>query len=80
MKRKLRVSAVMVFTTLLLSSCANPEKIDTLAHDIQVLHVKVTQLEQDINALRPEIQAAKDEAARANYRIDDRNSPFSPRL
>ncbi|WP_260805265.1 hypothetical protein [Salmonella enterica] len=33
-----------------------------------------------MNALRPEIQAAKDEAARANYRIDDRNSPFSPRL
>ncbi|MCT6955344.1 hypothetical protein M1708_09255 [Salmonella enterica subsp. enterica serovar Saphra] len=26
------------------------------------------------------MQAAKDEAARANYRIDDRNSPFSPRL
>lgn len=80
MKRKLRISTVMVFTTLLLSSCANPEKIDTLAHDIQVLHVKVARLDQDINALRPEIKAAKDEAATANYRIDVRNSPFSPRL
>ncbi|MFV0263076.1 MAG: LPP leucine zipper domain-containing protein [Kluyvera sp.] len=71
MKRKLRISTVMVFTTLLLSSCANPEKIDTLAHDIQVLHVKVARLDQDINALRPEIVAAKTAATQVNSRMDD---------
>lgn len=70
MKRQLRISAVMVFTPLLLSNCANPEKIDTLAHDIQVLHVKVARLEQDINALRLEITAAREAAEKVNSGID----------
>ncbi|EEH0754961.1 hypothetical protein GPP53_002113 [Salmonella enterica] len=77
MKRK---NLTPILITIMLSGCANHEKIDRLARDIQTLQARVAQVEQDINALRPEIQAAKDEAARANYRIDDRNSPFSPRL
>ena len=70
MKTKITVSAVIVFAAILLSSCANPEKINALAHDISVLHVKVTQLEQDINALRPEIAAAREAAEKANSGID----------
>ncbi|ELF3727490.1 hypothetical protein RNE61_001955 [Salmonella enterica] len=71
---------ILISLTLCLSGCSNNAKIEQLDQNIQALNSKINQLQQDINALRPEIQAAKDEAARANYRIDDRNSPFSPIL
>ncbi|ECR5099936.1 hypothetical protein F1I08_21785, partial [Salmonella enterica] len=38
--------------------------------DIQTLNAKIDRLQRDINALRPEVYAAKAEASRANTRLD----------
>ncbi|KFU56771.1 murein lipoprotein, partial [Salmonella enterica subsp. enterica serovar Bareilly str. CFSAN000181] len=38
------------------------------------LSAKVDQLSNDVNAMRSDIQAAKDDAARANQRLDNKVS------
>ncbi|MEK0205540.1 murein lipoprotein Lpp, partial [Klebsiella michiganensis] len=37
----------------------------------QTLNAKVDQLSNDVNAMRSDVQAAKDDAARANQRLDN---------
>ncbi|ECZ3980751.1 hypothetical protein NRD75_002520 [Salmonella enterica] len=83
MKRK---NLTPILITIMLSGCANHEKIDRLARDIQTLQARVAQVKQDINALRPEVIAASTAAAQANWRLDaacmQRGSPcyHPPRL
>ncbi|EAP3521973.1 hypothetical protein EAT47_13955 [Salmonella enterica] len=83
MKRK---NLTPILITIMLSGCANHEKIDRLARDIQTLQARVAQVEQDINALRPEVIAASTAAAQANWRLEaacmQRGSPcyHPPRL
>ncbi|EFL4511088.1 lipoprotein YqhH, partial [Escherichia fergusonii] len=52
------------------SGCVNEAKVNQLATNVQLLNTKITRLEQDIKALRPQIYAAKSEANRANTRLD----------
>ncbi|MDU3883037.1 MAG: LPP leucine zipper domain-containing protein [Escherichia coli] len=42
-----------------------------LAGCFQTLNAKVDQLSNDVNAMRSDVQAAKDDAARANQRLDN---------
>lgn len=60
---------------MLLAGCANtssPEKqqIDKLSADISTLKLKAERLRQDLRILQPEVQKAKADANRANYRLD----------
>ncbi|MGS9235723.1 LPP leucine zipper domain-containing protein, partial [Salmonella enterica subsp. enterica serovar Infantis] len=47
-------------------------KIDQVSSDVQTLIAKVDHLSKDVNAMRSDVQAAKDEAARANQRLDNK--------
>ena len=55
-RTKLVLGAVILGSTLL-AGCSSNAKID--------------QLSSDVNAMRADVQAAKDDAARANQRLDN---------
>lgn len=61
---------ILILITGLLSGCVNEQKVNQLASNVQTLNAKITRLEQDMKALRPQIYAAKSEANRANTRLD----------
>ena len=63
---KLVLGAVILGSTLL-AGCSSNAKIDQLSS----LNAKVDQLSNDVNAMRSDVQAAKDDAARANQRLDN---------
>ena len=58
-RTKLVLGAVILGSTLL-AGCSSNAKIDQLSSDVQTL-----------NAIRSDVQAAKDDAARANQRLDN---------
>ncbi|TGB70530.1 lipoprotein YqhH [Escherichia sp. E4930] len=61
---------ILILITGLLSGCVNEQNVNQLASNVQTLNAKITRLEQDMKALRPQIYAAKSEANRANTRLD----------
>lgn len=67
---KLSILAVL-FSMSLLNGCANNDKIDQIASDLQNLNIKTDKIEKNINTLNGEIQSVKDEAIRANQRLDN---------
>nr|WP_287856384.1 LPP leucine zipper domain-containing protein [Klebsiella sp.] len=67
MNRKL----FFILPMTLLTGCTNTEKLDQLTADIQTLNGKIAQLQQDINALHPEISAAKVEVEKVAVRLND---------
>ncbi|MGK2946839.1 MAG: major outer membrane lipoprotein [Candidatus Malihini olakiniferum] len=69
-RTKLALGAVILGSTLL-AGCSSNAKIDQLSSDSQTLNAKVNQLSSDINAIRADTEAAKDDAARANQRLDN---------
>ncbi|QCT86823.1 lipoprotein YqhH [Escherichia sp. E4742] len=69
MKKTFSVGTLILITGLL-SGCVNEQKVNQLASNVQTLNAKITRLEQDMKALRPQIYAAKSEANRANTRLD----------
>ncbi|CAQ84006.1 MULTISPECIES: major outer membrane lipoprotein [Photorhabdus] len=71
MNRTKIVLGAVVLASTLLAGCSSTAKVDQLSSDIQTLNAKVDQLSNDVNSVRTDIQAAKDEAARANQRLDN---------
>ena len=69
MKKIFTIGSILLLSSLL-SGCVNEAKVNQLATNVQLLNTKITRLEQDIKALRPQIYAAKSEANRANTRLD----------
>lgn len=67
---KLVLGAVIIGSTML-AGCANQGKTDQLSTEIQALGAKVDQVSSDVNSMRSDVQAAKDDAARANQRLDN---------
>lgn len=67
---KLVLGAVFVASTLL-AGCSSNAKHDQLNSELQTINAKVDQLGMDVNALRTDVQTAKDEAVRANQRLDN---------
>lgn len=62
---------LLFFLMLILTGCVNNEKISHVENDIHLINIKIDQLQQDIDALRQEIQVAKEAAENANTRLDD---------
>ncbi|MBW9883859.1 lipoprotein YqhH [Escherichia coli] len=62
--------AAFVLAMYLLSGCVDAQKINQMASNVQTLHVKITQLEQAMTALRPKICSAKSDASRDYTRLD----------
>lgn len=72
MKKRLIMSLAML---TLLAGCANnnsleKQQIDKLSADISALKFRAERLRQDLRVLQPEVQKAKADANRANYRLD----------
>lgn len=71
---KKRVIMGLAILTLL-AGCANSnslekQQIDKLSADISTLKLRAERLRQDLRVLQPEVQKAKADANRANYRLD----------
>lgn len=60
-RTKLVLGAVILGSTLL-AGCSSNAKVD--------------QLSNDVNAMRSDVQAAKDDAARANQRLDNQATKY----
>ncbi|EKB8099388.1 murein lipoprotein [Salmonella enterica] len=60
-RTKLVLGAVILGSTLL-AGCSSNAKVD--------------QLSNDVNAMRSDVQSAKDEAARANQRLDNQATKY----
>lgn len=72
MKKRVIMGLAML---TLLAGCANTnslekQQIDKLSADISTLKLKAERLQQDLRILQPEVQKAKADANRANYRLD----------
>lgn len=67
---KLVLGSVILGSTLL-AGCSSNTKIEQLSTDVQTLNVKVDQLSNDVTAIRSDVQVAKDDALRANQRLDN---------
>ncbi|HGJ5856218.1 MULTISPECIES: major outer membrane lipoprotein [Arsenophonus] len=71
MNRTKVVLGSIVLASALLAGCSNSSQINKLSSDVQTLNGKVDQLSNDVQSLRTDVQTAKDEAARANQRLDN---------
>lgn len=69
-RTKLVLGSVILGSTLL-AGCSSNTKIEQLSTDVQTLNAKADQLSNDVTAIRSVVQAAKDDAARANQRLDN---------
>lgn len=73
-RTKLVLGAVILGSTLL-AGCSN-SKVDQLSADVSALNTKVDQLSSDVSSLRSDVQSAKDDAARANQRLDNQTRSY----
>lgn len=71
MKRTKVVLSSIVLASALLAGCSNSSQMNKMSSDVQTLNGKVDQLSNDVQSLRTDVQTAKDEAARANQRLDN---------
>ncbi|WP_410015018.1 major outer membrane lipoprotein [Sodalis sp. C49] len=70
-RTKLVLGATLLVLSMGMTACSSNAKIDQLSSDVQTLNAKVDQLSNDVTAIRSDVQAAKDDAARANQRLDN---------
>lgn len=63
---------ILPLLALLLSGCASQADIDRLNANVRTLELKVTQLQQNVDKMKPEAQQARSDAERANHRLDQR--------
>ncbi|MGP1931270.1 MAG: major outer membrane lipoprotein [Arsenophonus sp. ET-YP4-MAG3] len=61
----------IILLSVLLSGCSNGSQINKLSSDVEILNGKVDQLSNDVQLLRTDVQTTKDEADRANQRLDN---------
>lgn len=72
MKYTKLVLGAVVFGSAMLAGCANDNtRLDQLSSDVQTLNARVDQLSTDVSGMRADVQAARDDAARANQRLDN---------
>jgi len=69
-RTKLVLGAVILGATLLAGYSSNT-KIEQLSSDVQTINAKADQLSNDVTSIRSDVQAAKDDAARANQLLDN---------
>lgn len=64
---------ILLLISLILCVACSPssQKLIHAEKDIQQVNIKVNQLQMDIDALRQEVQAAKEAAERVNTRLDE---------
>ncbi|XOD70190.1 MAG: major outer membrane lipoprotein [Sodalis sp. (in: enterobacteria)] len=72
---KVILGAIILGSTLL-AGCSNNHRVDQLSSDVQTFNVKVDQISNDVNVLRSEVQAAADNAVRANQRLDNQATSY----
>lgn len=65
------VLGAVILGSALLAGCSSNAKVDQLSTDVQTLSTKVDQLSSDVAGIRTDVQTAKDDAARANQRLDN---------
>ncbi|MDR0219093.1 MAG: major outer membrane lipoprotein [Enterobacteriaceae bacterium] len=71
MNRTKVVLGAVILASTMLAGCTSATKVDQLSSQIQTLGSKVDQLSNDVSSMRSDVQSAKDEAARANQRLDN---------
>lgn len=64
----------IIFSALVLTNCASTNQVTELYSTMQTLNKKIDQVNNDIDILRPDIEYAKNEATRANKRLDNKVS------
>lgn len=65
------IPITLIFSLAMLVGCSGSTKIDQISSDVQSLNSKVDQLNNDVNLVRSDVQTVKEEAARANQRLDN---------
>ncbi|MFP3036840.1 MAG: major outer membrane lipoprotein [Arsenophonus sp. ER-BJ3-MAG3] len=70
------VLGYIVLISTLLSGCSNSDQINKLSSNVETLNGKVDQLSNDIQTLRTDVEVSKDEADRANQRLDNQVSKY----
>ncbi|OQM34395.1 LPP leucine zipper domain-containing protein [bacterium endosymbiont of Pedicinus badii] len=72
-----RILFFSIISFLFISGCANNgNKFEQLSSDVQNLNEKVDQINNEINGIRTDIQNTKEEANRANQRLDNQASSY----
>ncbi|WP_340608817.1 major outer membrane lipoprotein [Xenorhabdus bharatensis] len=70
-RTKIVLGAVILASTMLAGCTSTAKKVDQLSSQVQTLGSKVDQLSNEVGSMRSDVQTAKDEAARANQRLDN---------
>lgn len=70
------ICSVIILSSFILSSCASTNKVKELSSEVHDLSERIDQISSDIDVLRPEIEKTKNEAARANQRIDNQVTSY----
>lgn len=68
--------SVIILSSFVLANCASTTKIKELSSEMRDLSERIDQISSDIDVLRPEIEKTKNEATRANQRIDNQITSF----
>lgn len=66
----------VILSSIFLAGCSSNAKIDQLSSDVQTLNAKIDQINNDVNAMRSDVQSTKDDAARANQRLDNQATSY----
>lgn len=67
------VYPMIVLGSCILISCASTTKVMELSSEIHKLNVKIDKIEDNINVLQPEVERIKNEAVKANKRLDNQS-------
>ncbi|CDL79118.1 major outer membrane lipoprotein [Xenorhabdus cabanillasii] len=71
MNRTKVVLGAVILASTMLAGCTSTTKVDQLSSQVQTLGSKVDQLSNEVSSVRSDVQTARDEAARANQRLDN---------
>lgn len=67
------VYPMIVLGSFILISCASTTSVVKLSSEVHELNEKIDKIEDNINVLKPEIEHIKNEAIKANKRLDNQN-------
>ncbi|UVK76998.1 MAG: murein lipoprotein [Sodalis sp. Fle] len=70
------VLGTVIWGSTFLAGCSGNARIDQLSSDVKTLNAKVDQISNDVNVLRSDVQESKDDAVRANQRLDNQASSY----
>lgn len=73
---KIVLGTVILATTVLAGCSSHHKSSEKMPSEIQTLNVKIDQLSSDVHAIRTEVQASRDDAARANQRLDNQTHSY----